>query len=59
MEKEYVKICPKCGSTDIDALFGIDMMTNLEHCRKCGNKGNFPEVAKDQVKRFKNIIETK
>jgi len=54
----YIKICPKCGSTDITVPpAGMDIrMTMPDYCKKCGNRGVFPEVEKDKVEEFRKKI---
>ena len=53
-EDLYVKICPKCGGTDIDIPpAGLDFkMTQPDYCEKCKNSGNFPEILFSEVKDF-------
>jgi len=55
---KFVKICPKCGSTDVKIpKAGLDIrMTIKDMCVKCGNIGNFPEVDIDAVKDFKKRL---
>jgi hypothetical protein len=59
----YVKICPKCKSTDISIaddqyLLGIAPVTYT--CKKCGyGSPIFPEVNLEEDKKTKNIIKGK
>ena len=57
-EEKYVKICPKCGSTDITippAAMDI-RMTFPDYCRNCKNRGIFPEVKEHEIEGFKKNI---
>lgn len=55
---KYIKICLKCGSTDITIPpAGLDLrMTMPDYCKKCGNRGIFPEIEKDNVEEFRKKI---
>lgn len=55
----YVKICPKCGSTNIKMPnAGLDIkMTVRDRCQDCGFIGNFPEVEEDKVEDFRQNIQ--
>jgi len=62
VEKTFVKICPKCGSTDItvnDLGMGAGPMGSV--CRGCGYGTSsatiFPEIEKGQVKKFRQDME--
>jgi len=50
---KYIKICPKCKSTDITIPpAGLDLKMSMpDYCKKCGNIGVFPEI---EVKKSKN-----
>ena len=56
--KNYAKICPKCGSTDIKIPpAGMDMkMAYKDYCQKCGNWGMFPEVKISEINNFRKKI---
>lgn len=42
-----MKICPKCGSTEVDLVAGG--VTGTYQCRKCGFAGSlFPEFEKEE-----------
>jgi len=59
MNKEkYVKICPKCGSTNIRIPpAGMDVkMTIRDYCEDCGNRGNFPEIKEFEIKKFRKEL---
>ncbi len=61
MTKTYVKICPRCGSTDVTIPpAGLDIvMTMSDYCSACKNRGIFPEIEISQVPKFKATIEKK
>jgi predicted nucleic-acid-binding Zn-ribbon protein len=56
----FVKICPKCGSTDIGIpSAGRDLgMSVKDRCRKCDNVGNFFEIEFDKVDEFKEKLKS-
>jgi len=56
--EEYVKICPKCGSTNIKIPpAGLDIkMTVKDYCEDCKNMGNFPEIKKSEIKKFRKNL---
>ena len=53
-----VKICPKCGSTDIKIPpAGLDIrMTIPDYCQKCGLRGIFPEIDVENIKDFRKRL---
>ena len=58
-KKQYAKICPKCGSTDlpIKTDFFQMLMPTPEKCTKCGYSGLFPEIDINEIGDFgKNIV---
>ena len=58
---KYVKICPKCGSTNIKMPpAGMDIkMTLQDFCEDCKFWGNFPEVKESEVEEFKKELKNK
>jgi len=54
----YVKVCPKCGSTDVKMPHGgLDIkMTMKDECLKCGFIGNFPEVEEENIEEFRKGV---
>jgi predicted nucleic-acid-binding Zn-ribbon protein len=55
-----VKVCPKCGSTDVSFnftnVYGLSAPNNIT-CNKCGFQSfNFPEVDKKDLKRFRENL---
>lgn len=54
----YVKICPKCGSIDVKMPHaGLDIkMTMKDECLGCGFIGNFPEVEKENIGKFRKGV---
>lgn len=58
MKKQFIKVCPQCGSTDIGLpMGGLDGgMPIRDHCRKCDNEGIFPETEDSEIKSFKKNL---
>jgi len=64
---KYVKICPKCGSTDItnvQANVGLSMSPSFldfmkYRCKKCNYIGQMPEVKVEEVEEFRKKIKKK
>lgn len=62
MEKKHVKICPKCGSTDIRTDFNnpakISYGAPLDYkCLDCGFSSKiFPEVLEEEIINFKKKL---
>ena len=65
MTKEhYVKICPRCGSTDItnvQANVGSSMTSSLmdymkDKCRMCNYTGQMPEIDLDEIETFRKKL---
>jgi len=40
-EKERVKFCPKCGSTNIQWASGLPQLWSIWECKDCGYRGAF------------------
>ncbi len=65
LEEKYIKICPTCGSPDIEADFSnaaavADGFFYSKRCNNCGyNGGFFPEIPVSQLKKPKNPNEIK
>ncbi len=60
MKKEtFVKICPKCGSTNIKTPpGGLNFyMSQPNYCQDCGNNGIIPEIEISKVKEFKKNLQ--
>ena len=55
---KYIKICPKCGSTNIKMPHaGMDLkMTSKDECMECREIGNFPEIEEDKIEEFRKKI---
>lgn len=53
----YIKICPKCGSTNITPYSKMGLNQGeffIEYCKDCYYSGNFfPEVKKSMVEEFR------
>jgi len=58
--KEQIKICPKCGSTDITWDYSnawvIRLGVNRDICNKCGLKGIFPVIDREKIKEFRKYL---
>lgn len=56
-----IKICPQCGSTNIKIPpAGLDIkMTIKDYCVDCGNRGIFPSIEKDDIKKFQKKLKDK
>lgn len=60
-KEKYVKICPKCGSTDVqvdfsNASFAIGSPVS-HNCNSCGTVGMvFPEVEESKVEEFRKKL---
>jgi hypothetical protein len=58
-----IKICTRCGSTDITWDYGnawiIRFGINRDSCNECGFKGNFPTIDKDKVAEFRRMLKNK
>ena len=57
-KKLFIKICPQCGSVDTTIPpRGLDLkMTYRDYCRKCRNKGIFPEVEIGKIEEFQKEV---
>jgi len=57
-----VKICPRCGSTNITLLGGFawqqSMGITTEKCRDCNYDGFMPEVEKSELNKFKKKLKS-
>lgn len=60
MKKDkYVKICPKCGSIEINtytkwgSIYGEAL---IEHCEKCNYSGFIPEVNEAKIIYFRREL---
>jgi len=67
MEEDYIKICPKCGSTNIKSDYLSQGLTSakgfpiIHICESCNFSNNlFPEVPRNRAKDLqKEIIKGK
>ena len=61
-EGKYVKICPKCGSTNVVTDFSNPAVwaygtTTKYRCKDCKYMANiFPEVLKDNIQKYKEEV---
>ncbi len=65
-KEEYIQICPKCGSPDIEVDFtnaaavSAGFIGQVKKCNYCGHTGKFfPEVPISKVKKLKEKNEIK
>lgn len=57
MTKEFIKICPQCGSNNVTSTSTlIGAIGNFSTCKSCGYGGVFPEIEKDKVEKFKKML---
>lgn len=56
-KKQFVKVCPNCGSTDIAWKIIGDTGLQVEYCQDCSygypDGTIFPEVEKSQIEKFR------
>ena len=67
MKNNYVKICPKCGSTSIESpsafitvLYMLPASLSGVHkdtCKNCSYQGIIPEIEKSKIEDFKKEIQ--
>ena len=55
IKKQFIKICPKCGSIDLTIAAGFAQMLapTPEKCGKCNYAGLFPEIEINEIKEFR------
>ena len=63
----YIKICPKCGSTNIESpsafitvlyMFPASLSgVNKDTCKNCNYQGIIPEIEKSKIEDFKKEIQ--
>ncbi|UZE93932.1 MAG: hypothetical protein IB618_04215 [Candidatus Pacearchaeota archaeon] len=60
-KKQFIKICPKCGSTKVKMPpAGMDLkLTFRDYCLDCRARGIFPEIEKTKVKDFQKKLKKK
>jgi hypothetical protein len=57
MEKKFIKICPKCGSTNVSIPgAGMDLKLTQDKCKDCGHIGHFPEVEESKADYFRKLL---
>ena len=57
LKKEFIKICPKCGSENTTGSGRlIQMGAGFSYCKSCGYEGIFPEVDESKIKKFRETI---
>ena len=55
MEKKHVRVCPKCGSTNVSHHMAVEAFAkgsvfNHYRCNECKYDGTFfPEVTEDEI----------
>lgn len=59
-QEKQVRICPKCGSTDVEwdhESMGIArIFMSRACCRNCGLKGKFPTIPENKINDFKRML---
>ena len=67
-KKKYLKICPKCGSTNVSTYTKAGVMAEelLDYCKDCyygyqGVEGGsfFPEVEESKIEEFRKELKKK
>jgi len=59
-KKEFIRVCPKCGSNNTTAgSLLIQSSSCFSYCKSCGYEGIFPEVEKNKVEKFKKMLRRK
>jgi len=60
MINSYIKVCPNCGSTNVEreitpsSALGV---RNPFHCNNCNFEGElFPEIPKEKQNKFKKLL---
>lgn len=66
MKEKYIKICPKCGSTDLDFdnkgndANGTSRGVLNYYCKNCKyNNTFFPEIKESEIKEYKKSLNKK
>ena len=69
MEKDFIRVCPKCGGTkwkfpntispSSSMINGPSFVNNFCECEDCGHIGIFLEVDKDKIKEFQKEFKSK
>lgn len=62
MKKEYVQVCPECGSENITITDYPNISAPMSlgaMCKNCGHKGIFVEVEMSKLKNFRKKIKKK
>lgn len=56
--KQFIKICPMCGSIDFPETSGFAQMLapTPEKCRKCNYAGLFPEIEISEIEGFRKEL---
>ena len=59
-KERHVKICPRCGSTNIITNTGRYLIGGIEllkdNCGGCGYEGFIPEVKESKIERFREDL---
>jgi len=61
MKENWVKICPKCGSTNIRShvrgFFTNAGTADQDNCKDCGYNGTTPEIKESEIRNFRKELE--
>lgn len=55
-KKEFIRVCPKCGSDNIAGAGRSLAEVGFSCCKSCNYEGIFPEVEKSKIKKFKEKV---
>jgi hypothetical protein len=54
-KQDYIRICPKCGSTNV--FTKVNKANSVERCRDCNYSNiTFPEVKTSEVETFRKEL---
>jgi len=57
-KKEFIKVCPNCGSDDsILTAFVYDAGNSVLKCKNCEYEGRFVEMGKKDIPKFISLID--
>lgn len=57
-DRDFVKVCPKCGSTNSTLTNLIQFFGgNFLRCKDCRYEGPFVELAEKNINKFKKAIQ--
>lgn len=58
MKERRLKVCPKCGSTNVTSLTLRSILTEASKalCNDCNYEGIMPEIKKSKLNKFKKTL---